>query len=232
MIVLNKTADALYYYSRVKGGLRRNGSGIAGAVAPHVNMLNKSDMEEIIGYLSLRIRRARESWAMLNKFQRFLRLTRIMALISLYISLKVQLFYGTGTSAWNPFPMLVYAFQVKGISVAGFVIPLLLLEIPVLVLTLYRDKFGIPDPSRDFEISRSGTYGTAEQLTEAQLREWGGAEVLPVEDTMGPIFGMIDDNAEKVVSFNLKDKAAMMNRHILVFGASMSGKTFSFVLPH
>lgn len=194
-------------------------------------MVSKSEIREIVDYLSHRLRRAREHWASLNKVQRFIRMTQVVLLISLFVALKIHYFYATGSQTWNPFPMLVYMFQTK-FPLVLFVITAALLEIPVLILTLYRDQFGIPDPNRDFEVSKHGTYGTAEQLTEMQLREWGGAEILPVEDTDGPIFGMIDDNARKVVSFNLKDKAAMMNRHILVFGASMSGKTFSFVLPH
>jgi hypothetical protein len=163
--------------------------------------------------------------------ERFFRATRVVLIVSFYFALKIHMMYQTGSHTWNPFSLLVLMFQTK-FPLLTYLVVFILLELPVLVLTLYRDKLGIPDPNRDFEISKHGTYGTAEQLTEAQLKEWGGAEVLPVEDTEGPIFGMIDENARKVVSFNLKDKRAMMNRHILVFGASMSGKTFSFVLPH
>lgn len=114
-----------------------------------------------------------------------------------------------------------YGFPVKWFAVAFFV------GFVFCTLALYmsrRKKYD--EDERNFKYSESGVYGTARLLEEADMQDL--ALVQPPDEAMGTILAQMDQTGDRIV--NQRDKTRI-NKHICVFGASQSGKTFSFVLP-
>lgn len=191
----------------------------------------ESEFKDFAGFAHVKLRKWIDRWRRLPKWSKVMKLNKYNLILSAFLSLSISRIGYYGKLSLNLFSLLVHLVK-HGFPFGIFLILLLCFEPFILVFTLRKDEFGIRDPSRDFSISKKGTYGTAEQLTEAQLREKKIAIISPVEDAYGPIFGQFGENASKVITFDVFNSDAMMNRHILAFGASMCGKTFCFVLPH
>lgn len=100
------------------------------------------------------------------------------------------------------------------------------------------------DKDRNFKYSESGVYGTASLLTEEEMKDV--ALVQPRNEMMGTILGQMDNPVQECSRlFGLKTytkqikseriintlKASRQNKHVAVFGASQSGKTYCYAKP-
>ena len=68
-------------------------------------------------------------------------------------------------------------------------------------------------------------YGNA--VFERPKQYQAEAEITPVEEAQGTIVGQLDNTGKRVISTRMDN--FRMNRHMIVFGASGSGKTYTFV---
>lgn len=120
---------------------------------------------------------------------------------------------------WNPIVAVPYAFTVNGLKsillifiVAGIIFGL---------YTLY-DRFdGKDKDSRGFTKSKSGAYGTADFMTEKEMKSV--LEVTTADKAEGTILGEYKGKAVCM------PKDTKLNRHIAVFGASGTMKSRAVV---
>ncbi len=83
---------------------------------------------------------------------------------------------------------------------------------------------------RDFLYTKSGTYGTAKLLKTPDAIK-GVAKIQPPAYACGTILGQQDLSGKRIINQDIFDKSNHRNKHVAVFGASSSGKTFSYVKP-
>lgn len=155
----------------------------------------------------------------------------IMIAVSAIVALFVSLIFNNvmhGDLSINPF------HWIAGIFVYGFPAGLFVVIFPSFVgLCLYAEHKAsqeLEEDPRGFKYSKNGTYGTARVLRTADEIK----EVALVQDAAhacGTIFGQMDLTGKRIINQNVHNKANHRNKHIAVFGASSSGKTYSFVMP-
>lgn len=155
----------------------------------------------------------------------------VMLAASAVVALLVSLILNNmmnGDTTLNPFRWIA------GIFVYGFPAGLFLVIFAAFaVLCLYADYKAsqeLEEDPRGFKYSKNGTYGTARVLRSAEEIK----EVALVQDAAhacGTIFGQMDMTGKQIINQNVHNKANHRNKHIAVFGASSSGKTYSFVMP-
>ena len=155
----------------------------------------------------------------------------VMLAASAVVALLVSLIFNNmmnGDTTLNPFRWIA------GIFVYGFPAGLFLVIFAAFaVLCLYADYKAsqeLEEDPRGFKYSKNGTYGTARVLRSAEEIK----EVALVQDAAhacGTIFGQMDMTGKQIINQNVHNKANHRNKHIAVFGASSSGKTYSFVMP-
>lgn len=83
---------------------------------------------------------------------------------------------------------------------------------------------------RNFFYTKNGTYGTARLLRTPQEIK-GVAKIQPPAYACGTILGQQDRSGKRLINQDIFDKSNHRNKHVAVFGASSSGKTFSYVKP-
>ncbi len=120
---------------------------------------------------------------------------------------------------WNPLTCLAAAFTGNGLKAL-----VLIVSIGAAILTYVKlhDKFsGISRDDRGFSKSKSGAYGTADWMTEKELKSV--LEVTSPENATGMILG---ERKGQVVCLPEDTK---LNRHTAVFGASGTMKSRAIV---
>lgn len=126
----------------------------------------------------------------------------------------------------NPFKSLIYCVSTKygWISIAL----LIFVATAVVVYLRHYDKFyGRDNDARGFKRSSKGTYGTASLMDKNDIKRI--MSVKPIEDTYGTILGTL--GKKEIVSVPTNQKGIQLNPHVAVYGASGSGKSWSFVRP-
>lgn len=88
----------------------------------------------------------------------------------------------------------------------------------------------------NYEISLKGTYGTASEMTKEERKEV--FYIAPIEDSLWTILGADRQEEDKLYCLkHLHDEYigvktfAGINPHIMLVGTSMSGKTYSVIIP-
>lgn len=144
-------------------------------------------------------------------------------IVSLFISCAVN-----EELTLNPIRWLIgifkYGFPFK------YFIALGALFVFMIVYIDYKLSHELEKDDRDFLYSKSGTYGTAKLLRTAEaIKEV--AKIQPPAYARGTIFGQMDLSGKKIINLDMDSKENHRNKHVAVFGASSSGKTFSYVKP-
>lgn len=124
-----------------------------------------------------------------------------------------------------PMPDFDFFYCLKNaFSVNGVIVLISLLLIAVCIIAYYRisNRMGGKDyDPRGFRISKDGTYGTAERMTEKEIRE--DLELSTPVGAKGTILG---EYRNKVVCMPVDTK---LNRHIAIFGASGTMKSRAII---
>ncbi len=156
---------------------------------------------------------------------------KIMLIAGGSLSLIFSLFFAhlmeVGVS-FNPLRWILGTFQY------GFPLKMLIFFVVLFVaLILYMDfkmSKDLEKDDRDFLYSKNGTYGTAKLLRDSDAIK-GVARIQPPQYACGTILGQMDLKGKRIINQDIFSKENHRNKHIAVFGASSSGKTFSFVKP-
>lgn len=125
----------------------------------------------------------------------------------------------------NPFSF-VRIYRNYGVPWNALIIGFSLLFLGLLCWLYLSSRNKLEKDDRNFRYSDSGVYGTARFLEDEDMADL--ALVQGPYEAMGTILAQKDQTGTKLI--NQKDKTRI-NKHICVFGASQSGKTYSFVLP-
>ena len=148
-------------------------------------------------------------------------------LLGWYVSALTMIAREARKLVWNPLSygryIRYYGFPTKTFWICSGVI---------LTITLYRAIKHIvstanKDERRNFMHSKSEVYGTAEELTEKDMEDLATPQ--NITKGTGPILGQMDQTAKRVI---MQLPKMRINKHVLIFGASQSGKTFCYVLPN
>ena len=162
-----------------------------------------------------------------KKGKRWAALALACAVFSLFGSVITTYVAHEGFSI-NPIRWLVGIFQ-YGFSFSYFLL-FAILFISVLIYMSVKMNGELEKDDRDFLYSKNGTYGTAKLLRRPQELK-GVARVQPPQYALGTILGQMDTSGKKIINQDFFDKTNHRNKHVAIFGASSSGKTFSYVKP-
>lgn len=145
-----------------------------------------------------------------------------------YIICTTHYFFATKELNPNPITQIQY-FSQSGNNPYRFVV----VSIPIIMilglLSMCKKLGELETDPRNFQYSKSGIYGTAHMMDEKEMKDV--ALVQKIEDCNGTILGQLDNTAKKVINMRNDAPDLRINRHILVFGASQSGKTHCFAKP-
>lgn len=156
---------------------------------------------------------------------------KILMIIDIVVSLLVSLFVNTALNdrvSLNPIRWIVDVF-VYGFPFGVFVL-VFGVFIGLIFYMEYKQAQELERDDRDFLYSKSGTYGTAKLLKNSDDVA-GVARIQDAAHACGTILGQMDMSGKKIINQDIFDKRNHRNKHIIVFGASSSGKTYSFVKP-
>lgn len=156
---------------------------------------------------------------------------KILFIIDLAVSLLVSLFINTALNdrmSLNPVRWIVDSF-VYGFPFGIFVL-VFGIFIGLILYIEYKQSQELERDDRDFLYSKSGTYGTAKLLKHSDDIA-GVARIQDAAHACGTILGQMDMSGKRIINQDIFDKHNHRNKHIIVFGASSSGKTYSFVKP-
>lgn len=152
----------------------------------------------------------------------------LMAIFAFYLISMLHYFLATKEFSANPIAYIRY-FHESGNNPYRYIA----LAVPALMvfglvnMAKKLDELEL-DP-RNFHYSKSGIYGTAHMMTEEEMKDV--ALVQKVEDCNGTILGQFDKSGKSVINMRNDAKDLRINRHVLVFGASQSGKTHCYAKP-
>lgn len=153
----------------------------------------------------------------------------IILAISLYLAMIVWTIPPTFTVTINPITLFVRCFKKDG---NGFPILLTLLLFALNIFLFVAIKSRTNNYSqrdeRGFTYAKDGTYGTAGKLDTEKMDDM--AEIASPENRHGTIVGQMDDSGQNCVM--IKEDMSRFNKHISVFGASQSGKSYCFSVPY
>ena len=148
-------------------------------------------------------------------------------LLSYYVSMFFLILFEAKKTIFNPFSfgryIRYYGFPTKSFWILGVILSGLLLYVTI---KGFVGKASL-DKDRNFKYSKSDVYGTARMLTKKEMRDIARTE--SIQKGTGPILGQTDDTTRHVI---MQLPKMRINKHVLVFGASQSGKTFCYVLPN
>ncbi|MBQ1735995.1 MAG: type IV secretory system conjugative DNA transfer family protein [Lachnospiraceae bacterium] len=152
----------------------------------------------------------------------------LMAISAVYLICMLHYFLSTKEFSANPIEYFRY-FSSSGNNPYRY----LVLAIPALMIfglvNMAKKLDELELDPRNFHYSKSGVYGTAHMMTEEEMKDV--ALVQKVEDCNGTILGQFDKSGKTVINMRNDAKDLRINRHVLVFGASQSGKTFCYAKP-
>lgn len=152
----------------------------------------------------------------------------LMAISAVYLVCMLHYFLSTKDFSANPIEYFRY-FKQSGNNPYRY----LVLIIPALMIfglvNMAKKLDELELDPRNFHYSKSGIYGTAHMMSEDEMKDV--ALVQKVEDCNGTILGQFDKSGKTVINMRNDAKDLRINRHVLVFGASQSGKTHCYAKP-
>ncbi len=128
----------------------------------------------------------------------------------------------------NPIEQIKY-FSEAGNAPYKFLVIIIPLLMVFGLLSMCKKLGDLELDPRNFRYSKSGIYGTAHMMNEEEMKDV--ALVQKVEECNGTILGQLDRTGKKVINMRNDAPDLRINRHVLVFGASQSGKTFCYAKP-
>lgn len=135
---------------------------------------------------------------------------------------------GYGTS-FNPIGVLSCCFQ-YGFPGKEFLLLLMIGSVALVYIVYKIQKEGgeMDILGRKFKLAKDRqVYGDVHFETPKEFRDI--AFVQPVDEAMGTILGQMDDKGKEIINTNMKNTRD--NNHMMIVGASGSGKSFTFTKP-
>ncbi len=153
------------------------------------------------------------------------------ALVALAVSIVLAMFLQSvtlGETSINPIRWIAQCIT-YGFPFGIMVLIWLVMGGLVAAVILQKNKELMRD-DRNFTYSEGGTYGTARLLRNAKDIQ-GVARIQNAAQSCGTILGQMDKTGEKIINQDIFNKGNHLNKHVCVFGASSSGKTYCYVKP-